>query len=83
MYTTAYKSSCEMHVILGSSIPHSSSGYSAGLGGSVGLGSITQSLMPSRLRAAVSCEMPRRSSTRMSSKVSFPNRVARECCLAE
>ena len=54
-----------------SSTPQSSSGYSSGVRAqNVGCASMRQSVTPSRLRAAVRCEMPRRSSTRTSSSVS-------------
>jgi hypothetical protein len=54
----------------GYSTPHNSSGGCSGEAENVGCASMCQSRAPSRLRAAVRCEIPRWSSTRTSSSVS-------------
>src|SRR5216683_3778918 len=69
VYVIAYCCNSGTKVIRGSSMPQSSSGYSFGLDISVGSLSISQPSTPFRERAAQRWDMPRRSSTRHSSRV--------------
>src|SRR6266567_9093639 len=69
VYVTAYCCNSGTKVMRGSSMPQSSSGYSFGLESNVGSLSISQPATPFRERAAQRWDMPRRSSTRHSSRV--------------
>src|SRR5712691_4735370 len=69
VYVTAYCCSSGTKVMRGSSIPQSSSGYSFGLAINVGSLSISHPSTPFRERAAQRWDIPRRSSTRHSSRV--------------
>src|SRR5438045_5946641 len=68
-YLTAYCCNSGTKVIRGSSMPQCSSGYSSGLDSNVGSLLISQLSTPFRERAAQRWDIPRRSSTRHSSKV--------------
>lgn len=70
VYAMVYCSSSGTYVILGSSMPQISSGYSRGLAIRVGSSSMRQPSIPLTERAAHRCDRPLLSSTRQSNRTS-------------